>query len=250
MGYLRAAIRTIGLILTYIAFGLIGLGLIIISCFSTETYYRYTVFFTKLWAKCSCLLLNIKIHRNDRLKVYPGSLIVANHVGVPDIFVMGACFPAFFISKSEIRYWPFMSWLARFGATIFVNRNQRQQVRSTINQILYRLKAGCSVILFPEAQATNGINILLFKSSYFEAAIQAGQPVVPVVIHYNDKSSPSIACWYNINFLTHIFRLLKCQQLDVSVEVLPLIAGEKNRKILACKCHDSMLEKYLAFDNQ
>ena len=119
-----------------------------------------------------------------------------------------------------------------------------------INKIFYRLKAGCSVILFPEAQATNGKNILPFKSSHFEAAIKAGQPVVPVVIHYNDKNSPSIACWYNINFLTHIIRLLKCQQLDVIVEVLPLIIGEPNRRILACKCRDSMLEKYLTLGNR
>lgn len=249
MGYLRAIIRTIGLTLTYITFGLIGLGLTIISYLSKEAYYRYIVFFTQLWAQCSCLLLNIKIHRNDRLKINPGALIVANHMGTPDIFIMGACFPAFFVSKAEIGRWPLISWLARLGATIFVNRNQRQQVRATINQILYRLKAGCSVILFPEAQATNGENILPFKSSHFEAAIKAARPVVPVVIHYNDNNSPSIACWYNINFLTHIIRLLKCQQLDVIVEALPLIAGESNRRILANKCHASMLKKYLTLVN-
>jgi len=245
MGYLLAVIRIIGLVLVYSTFGLIGLGLFIIFYSSREAYYRGIIFFTRLWAQCSCLLLNIKIHRIDRLKVYPGSLIVANHVGTPDIFVMGSCFPAFFVSKEEIGRWPFMSWLAQLGATIFVDRNQRQQVRCTINQIVQRLKAGCSVILFPEAQATDGKNILPFKSSHFEAAIETGQPIVPVVIHYHDKNSPSIACWYKINFLTHIIRLLKCQRLDVTIEVLSSFQQEPDRRILARKCHDVILEKYL-----
>ena len=246
MGYLLAVIRTIGLIFIYIVFGLIGLSLFLIFFTSREAHYRSIVFFTQLWAQSSCLLLNIRIKRIGKSRVYPGSLIVANHVGTPDIFVMGSCFPAFFVSKAEIGSWPFMSWLARLGATIFVDRKRRQQVRSTISQILYRLKAGFSVILFPEGQATDGTNVLPFKSSHFEAAIGTGRPVVPVVIHYHDEHSPSIACWYNINFLTHIIRLLKNPRLDVTVEVLSFLQPKPDRRILAKKCHDMIREKYLA----
>ena len=126
MGYLLAVIRTIALALIYSIFGLIGLGLFLIFYSSQQVHYRGIVYFTRLWAQCSCSLLNIRINRIGRLKVYPGSLIVANHVGTPDIFVMGSCFPAFFVSKAEISRWPFMNWLARLGATIFVDRNQRQ----------------------------------------------------------------------------------------------------------------------------
>ena len=244
MGYLLAAIRAIALVLVYSAFGLIGLGLFLIFYSSRKAYYRSIVFFTRLWAQCSCSLLNIRINRIGKLKVFPGSLIVANHVGVPDIFVMGSCFPAFFVSKAEVGRWPFMSWLAQLGATIFVDRNRKHQVRSTINQIVQRLKAGCSVTLFPEAQATDGTNILPFKSSHFEAAIETDQPVVPVVVHYHDKNTPSIASWYNINFLTHIIRLLKCQKLDVTVEVLGSFQREPDRRILAWKCHNAILEKH------
>ena len=247
MEYLLVVIRSIGLVLVYIAFGLIGLGLFLIFYSSREAYYRNIVFFTSLWARCSCSLLSIRINRIGKLKVTPGSLIVANHVGTPDIFVMGSCFPAFFVSKAEVSRWPFMSWLARLGATIFVDRNQTQQVPFTINQIVNRLKAGCSVVLFPEAQATDGTYILPFKSSHFEAAVETGQPVVPVVINYHDKNNPSIACWHNINFLTHIIRLLKCQQLDVTVEVLSSFQQEPDRKVFARKCHDVISKQYSTF---
>jgi 1-acyl-sn-glycerol-3-phosphate acyltransferase len=177
--------------------------------------------------------------------VEQGSLIIANHVGVPDIFVMGSCFPSFFVSKADVRRWPLVGWLSQLGATIFVDRNRKQQVRSTIDQLQYRLKAKCSVILFPEAQATDGKDILQFKSSYFEAAIQTGKPVVPVVINYHDKNQPSVACWYNINFLTHLFRLLKQKQLNTTVQILSSIQGETDRKVLANKCYDVMQNAHL-----
>jgi len=246
MEYLLAITRIILLIPIYLFFGLLGLGLLFIYFFSKANYYRTVIFFLQLWAQCSCLFFNIKVKVSHGPKVVPGSLIIANHVGVPDIFVMGACFPSFFVAKSEIKRWPGMGWLTQLGATIFVDRNRKQQVRSTVNQIQYRLKAKCSVILFPEAQATDGKSILPFKSSHFESAVQLEKPIVPVVIRYHDNKKPSIACWYNINFLTHLVRLLKQKQLDVTIQILPSLEGEVDRKILAKKCYDVMQSSYLA----
>ena len=250
MGYSLAIIRIIGLILTYITFGVIGLGLLTIYFLSIKTYYRYIVFFSQLWAKYSCVLLNIRVKVVEKSKVYPGSIIISNHVGTPDIFVLGSCFPGFFISKSEIGQWPFIGWLVNLGATILVDRDRKQQVRDTIKELRCRLEADCSIILFPEGQATNGKDIIPFKSPYFETAIQTEKPVIPVVINYYDKANPSIACWYNINFLTHIIRLLKNKRLDVTVEVLPLIQKETDRKLLASKCYDTIREKYLSYANR
>ena len=90
MGYLLAIIRITLLVPTYIFFGLIGFGLFFIYFWSKETYYRKVIFFSRLWARCSCLLLNIKIKVTHKSMVEQGSLIIANHVGVPDIFVMGS----------------------------------------------------------------------------------------------------------------------------------------------------------------
>ena len=250
MGYLLAITRMLVLVPTYICFGLIGFILFFIYCLSKENYYRTVIFFSTLWAQCSCLLFNIKVKVDHKSMVAPGSLIIANHVGAPDIFVMGSCFPSFFVSKAEVRRWPFVGWLTQLGATIFVDRNQKQQVRFTIDQIQRRLKAKCSVVLFPEAQATDGKDILPFKSSHFEAAIQTGKPVVPVVVYYHDNKKPSVACWHNTNFLTHLIKLLKQQQLDVTVQILPSLQGETDRKILANKCYDIMRNNYLTLAKQ
>jgi len=250
MGYSLAIIRIVGLILTYIIFGVIGLGLLTIYFLSIKSYYRSIVFFSQLWARYSCSLLNIRVKIIQKSKVCPGSIIISNHVGTPDIFVLGSCFPGFFISKSEIGQWPFIGWLVNLGATILVDRDRKQQVRATIEELRRRLEADCSIILFPEGQATNGKDIVPFKSSYFETAIKTGKPVLPVVINYYDKGNPSIACWYNISFITHIIRLLKNKRLDVTIEVLPLIQKETDRKLLSSKCYDMIREKYLSYANR
>ena len=250
MGYSLAIIRIVGLILTYIIFGVIGLGLLTVYFLSIKSYYRSIVFFSQLWARYSCSLLNIRVKIIQKSKVCPGSIIISNHVGTPDIFVLGSCFPGFFISKSEIGQWPFIGWLVNLGATILVDRDRKQQVRATIEELRRRLEADCSIILFPEGQATNGKDIVPFKSSYFETAIKTGKPVLPVVINYYDKGNPSIACWYNISFITHIIRLLKNKRLDVTIEVLPLIQNETDRKLLSSKCYDMIREKYLSYANR
>ena len=95
MGYSLAIIRIVGLILTYIIFGVIGLGLLTIYFLSIKYYYRSIVFFSQLWAKYSCALLNIRVKIIQKSKVCPGSIIISNHVGTPDIFVLGSCFPGF-----------------------------------------------------------------------------------------------------------------------------------------------------------
>ena len=245
MAYLRAIIRTTGIISTYIVFGLTGLMLLVLFFPRRKTHYRVIVFFTRLWARCSCFWFVIHIRKTGETKVLPASLIVANHVGTPDIFVIGSCFPAFFVSKAEIGRWPFISWLSRLGATLFVDRTRKQQVKATINEIRNRLETGCSVILFPEAQATDGSDILPFKSSHFEAAVQTGCPVVPVAIRYHDGNRPSIACWVDKSFMTHIIDLLKNPRLEVSVDILPPLKGETDRRVLAQKSHDAIREKVL-----
>ena len=245
MEYLLATTRITLLVPIYLFFGLMGFGLLFIYFLSKKSYYRTVIFFLQLWAQCSCLFFNIKVKVSHGPKVIPGSLIIANHVGAPDIFVMGACLPSFFVAKSEIKRWPFIGWLTQLGATIFVDRSRKQQTRSTVDQIQCRLKSNCSVTLFPEAQATDGKNILPFKSSHFEAAVQLGKPIVPVVITYHYNKKTSIACWYNINFLTHLIRLLKQKKLDVTIQILPPLKGEVDRKILAKRCYDVMQSSYL-----
>jgi len=218
-----------------VAFTFIGIGLRLVFCRDAQIRRRWCVRFTRLWARCFCFFLNIRIHVTGDGKPPANALIVANHVGSPDIFVLGSCFEAFFVSKDEVRRWPLVGFLTRLGDTVFVDRSRRRQVPATIAAIQNRLAGGFSVTLFPEGGATDGADVIPFKSSHFQAAVLARRPVVPVMVRYLDGGTPSVACWYNKNFFTHVLALLKNAELEVQVQVLAPLAWEPGRRVLAAE---------------
>lgn len=233
MGYLLALFRTAAVFIVYLGFAVSGEVLAGSGFVSAKRRYHWIAFLTSGWARCSCFIFNIRVETVGGAKVSPGSLIVANHVGTPDIFVLGSCFPGIFVSKAEIAEWPLIRWLACLGKTVFAERRKRHQVKEIVVEMHARLQNRCSVILFPEGGATDGARVLDFKPSPFEAAVLAGSPVVPVTVIYHDPQRPSIACWHDMPFLSHILRLLKNRRLDVTVFVHEPISAKAGRRALA-----------------
>ena len=77
-------------------------------------------------------------------------LLVSNHLGYLDIFVLASLAPAVFVAKREIRSWPVIGWLTQMGGTLFVDRDRRVQVGQVNVEIQAALNRGALVVLFPE----------------------------------------------------------------------------------------------------
>ena len=244
MGYLLAIIRLLIYMGVFAIFFLIGLMVHILFFASKLKRNKWILFFTCWWAKTTCWVLNFQFDVIGDELPKPGSLIVANHVGSPDIFILGACFEAFFVSKAEISNWPFFNLLAWLGLTIFAYRKQKRQVRSIIEKIEARLNSDCSVILFPEAQATNGTDVAPFKSAVFESVVRANRPVVPMALKYHDGKRPTIA-YYGDSFFKHMVTLLKNPRLQATIYVLPEIAPGSDRYQLAKASYLAVRKRYL-----
>ena len=243
MGLCLATIRIGAYFVVFIVFGVIGASVHLLFFMSQARLLKWISFFAKWWARVTCLVLNIQVRVEGVTPIKSGSLIVANHVGAPDIFVLGSHFNGFFVSKAEIADWPLFNWLARLGKTVFVDRSKRHQVKTLILEIEQRLNDGHSVILFPEAQATDGADVIPFKSAVFEAAVLSSRPVVPVEIRYHDGHLPTIA-YYGNSFINHILTLLKTPRLLSTVTVMPLISSDKNRHTLANKSYQAVHDKH------
>ena len=213
MKTIRIIYRLFYLLATNLIFILIGLALNLLFKNNHKNLQQKVAKFAKKWAKWICKSLNIEITIHGEIPNFNCALIVANHVGSPDIFILGACFQVVFISKAEVRDWPLIGLLAYLGHTIFVNRKKKQQVRKTIFAIKDLLNLGFSVLLFPEAGVTDGHNVHPFKSVYFESAILSGKPVLPVMISYEDSENSKVAQWGNQSFFSHIIALLKNKKL-------------------------------------
>jgi 1-acyl-sn-glycerol-3-phosphate acyltransferase len=247
MGYFLALVRIGIYALVFGVFVVIGACGHIMFFMSPRWLLKWIAFFAQVWARVTCRVFNIQVKIEGDASIKQGSLIVANHVGSPDIFILGSLFKGFFVSKAEIADWPLFSWLARLGMTVFVDRSKRYQVKVLIRDIEQRLKSDHSVILFPEAQATDGTDVVPFKSAVFESAVLASRPVVPVEICYHDDHQPTIA-FYGDSFFSHILTLLKAPGLSATVTVFPEIPAGEDRQTLAEKSYKAIHDKHMSIN--
>ena len=246
MSYFRLVYRLAGLVFIQLIMGLAGFVAIIVLSPFHDTRCRMRAIIMQVWGRLCCWVMNINIHQEGSIeRPDRGMLIVSNHIGSVDIFVMAACFKMSFVSKSDVRTWPLIGYMTRIANTIYIDRARRSELAGMVQAIAERLRSGYSVVVFPEGGATLGHQVEHFKSSVFEAVVQAESSVVPVTIRYYDGGEPSVACWpENISFAENFKRLLMHPCLNVNVWILPEVTGETDRQALAKKSRALISEKY------
>lgn len=142
----------------------------------------------RLWLKqrWSRQLLNILGIRLDATLsgIEPGSLIVLNHISWLDIYVLNAARPVAFVSKSEVRGWPLIGWLAAKTDTVFLRRGSRGHARIVNAEIDALLNADKDVAIFPEGTTTDGTHLLGFHGALLQPAVETGRPIQPIALSY------------------------------------------------------------------
>ncbi|HNN44426.1 MAG TPA: lysophospholipid acyltransferase family protein [Azospira sp.] len=124
----------------------------------------------------------------DLSAIEPGSLIVANHISWVDVFVLNAARPVAFVSKSEVRRWPLVGWLAARTDTVFLRRGSRGHAKVVNAEIDALLNTGKDVALFPEGTTTDGTHMLGFHSALLQPAVETGRPIQPVALSYQGNN--------------------------------------------------------------
>ena len=119
------------------------------------------------------------------------ALIVANHVSWLDIVVILAHTPARLLAKHEVRGWPVIGRMARRLGTVFVDRTRPKTLRDTVADVAAALKEGAVVAVFPEGTTWCGRSGGWFRPAMFQAAIDAGAPVVPVRLAFSIDGAPT-----------------------------------------------------------
>jgi 1-acyl-sn-glycerol-3-phosphate acyltransferase len=120
----------------------------------------------------------------------PGTLLVANHVSWLDAVALLAVAPVRLVAKREVRGWPGIGNLAAVTGAIFLDRSRPKTLPSTVADVAAALRAGRSVAVFPEGTTFCGVSRGRFRPAMFQAAVDAGAPVVPVSIGY-DSTAPA-----------------------------------------------------------
>lgn len=87
-----------------------------------------------------------------------------------------------FIAKKEIRLIPLVGWAVACAGMIYIDRGSRERAVASLKQAAQQVRAGKSVVIFPEGTRTRDGGLLSFKKGGFHLAADAGVPIVPVGI--------------------------------------------------------------------
>jgi 1-acyl-sn-glycerol-3-phosphate acyltransferase len=131
-------------------------------------------------------------------------IVVANHLSYLDPLVVCAITPCIAVAKGETREWPLIGrGLAALGV-IFVQRGDAHSGAVALRRARVALRAGATVLNFPEGTTTDGTGVGPFKRGIFGLARIAGVPVVPARVRYDDDRVP----WFGgQTFAPHYWRL-------------------------------------------
>jgi len=137
------------------------------------------------WAKSLIAIAGsrVVVHNPERAK-QGARIYVANHLSWYDIPAMGSFLHnAKFVSKAEVFKVPLMGRAMHAVGMVSLERQNRRAAFSAYNDAAVRIKEGCSVIVFAEGTRGEEYPLRQFKKGPFVLAIDAGAPIVPVLIH-------------------------------------------------------------------
>ncbi len=119
-------------------------------------------------------------------------ILVGNHTSQFDPPLLISTLPCrpVFIAKRELAWVPFLGWVIWLAGFIFINRRDPRAARSSLELAAESIRAGQSVMTFPEGTRSVSRVPLPFKKGTFHLAMAAGVPVVPLAIQGGARILP------------------------------------------------------------
>ncbi len=147
---------------------------------------RAVVLFTSRLSRLYFRLVGIpiRLHGFEHLQRHPNSVLVANHTSYFDVLVLMAALPVEFrfVSKIEVASMPLIGDFLRRRGDFAFDRSDRQQRLRQAEEVERSLRAGDSVLVFPEGTFTPHDGVRPFQLGAFKAAVATGRPILPVAL--------------------------------------------------------------------
>ncbi len=200
-----------------------------------------------LWSRGCLRALSVRVETKGPLP--PPALLVSNHLSYLDVLVLGSRAPGIFVSKAQVRRWPFFGWVAAAGGTIFLERGRKRALVGVLASIPKRLEAGLRVALFPEGTTTPGAGILALKPGLLAQAARARLPVYWACLCYRTPEDPALAasrvCWWgNAEFFPHLMGVCALKSVEAKVVFGNAPVASADRKRLAARIREAMLRSF------
>jgi len=125
----------------------------------------------------------VKITGREKAQKGVTYVIISNHQSILDILMINClCYRFKWISKIENMKVPVLGWYLRMAGYLTVDRDDKESKEVMLEKAYNSLIRGTSVMLFPEGTRSVDRQIGFFRRGAFQLAIQAGKPILPILI--------------------------------------------------------------------
>jgi acyl carrier protein len=127
----------------------------------------------------------VTVRGKEHLDLKTPVVLAVNHTSYLDAVVLLAILEYrgyAFVAKREFQANPLMRTLLQGFGTQFIERFDLAKSTEHASQLAEAAKRGVSLIVFPEGTLLRNTGLMAFRTGAFQAAAQAGIPVVPVAL--------------------------------------------------------------------
>jgi 1-acyl-sn-glycerol-3-phosphate acyltransferase len=143
--------------------------------------------------------VELEVHGAENMPEGQSYVVMSNHASYADIVALFIALPAIpgFVAKRELMRVPFLAAALRAGGHVIIDRAKRYSARAAIDSAAAQVRAGRTVLIFPEGTRSEADSVGGFKSGGFHLAKSAGVPIIPVGLRGTGAVGPrhSLLFW-------------------------------------------------------
>jgi 1-acyl-sn-glycerol-3-phosphate acyltransferase len=174
----------------------------------------------------------IEIKGREKAQSDTTYVIIANHQSILDILLINYLrFRFKWISKIENTGIPLLGWYLRMAGYITVDRGNEESKAEMLEKSHQCLKNGISIMIFPEGTRSQDSGIGFYKRGAFQLAIQAGVPILPVLIDGTTDILPKHGLIFGSGYHVKIKVLDPVNPSEFGTDNPDVLAGQLNMKM-------------------
>lgn len=129
--------------------------------------------------------VTLEVHGAEHLVAARPAVFLFNHQSQLDVLVLAKLLRGGFtaVAKKEAAAIPGFGAAFRLADVAFVDRGDTTAAKAALEPAVVRLREGVSLVVAPEGTRSVTPALGPFKKGAFHVAMQAGVPIVPIVIH-------------------------------------------------------------------
>jgi lyso-ornithine lipid O-acyltransferase len=146
---------------------------------------RPVVWLFRAWCRSFVRALDVelRLHQKNRKPLPARFILIANHPGALEDIGIPALFNVLSLAKVQVQDWFIVGRITRLGGTLYVDRDNPESRRLSIQTMVDTVNAGSNIALYPEGGCKDRRLYSHFKSGAFDVAMRTGTPILPVFVH-------------------------------------------------------------------